>query len=141
MSNYTNYDKPILCPYCGEGCHADWVDVGVGMVQCGPYRCENCHAYELASHMPGEGVETWTEKEHETGWREPAKEAQIACIRCHKTPDEIEEYVELAKDEEMTPIEFVIREEGTYNAFLKGKFYCTSCYIEVGQPTIKEESA
>jgi len=26
---------------------ADWVDVGVGMVQCGPYHCFACHASEI----------------------------------------------------------------------------------------------
>lgn len=52
MSNYSNYDAPEPCPYCGEGCHADFVDVGVGMVQCGPYHCESCGASEI-------GPEKW----------------------------------------------------------------------------------
>lgn len=39
--------KKEKCPYCGTECEADWVDVGVGFVQCGPYYCENCGASEI----------------------------------------------------------------------------------------------
>ena len=35
------------CPYCGTKMNADWVDVGVGMVQCGPYHCFGCNASEI----------------------------------------------------------------------------------------------
>lgn len=42
------YSTPTApCPYCQLPMEADWVDVGVGMVQCGPYHCENCHATEI----------------------------------------------------------------------------------------------
>lgn len=42
------YDTPQAdCPYCGQKIDADWVNVGVGMVQCGPYHCFNCHASEI----------------------------------------------------------------------------------------------
>lgn len=42
------YDTPTNnCPYCGTECEADWVDVGVGVIQCGPYYCENCGASEI----------------------------------------------------------------------------------------------
>jgi hypothetical protein len=37
------------CPYCGEPCECDLVDVGVGYVQCGPYHCEACGASEAGS--------------------------------------------------------------------------------------------
>lgn len=134
MSNYGHYDKPEPCPYCGSDCHAEFVDVGVGMVQCGPYRCEECHAYELKAGYDGD-PETWTTKEQDTGWREPSVEKQITCIGCNKGPNEIEEYVQYANEYDMTPTEFVISEEGTLNKFLMDKFYCTSCYIEAGQPT------
>lgn len=44
------YDTPLeKCPYCGTDCEADWVDVGVGMVQCGPYYCQECRASEIGS--------------------------------------------------------------------------------------------
>ena len=46
MSN--PYDTPQrLCPYCTFPMDADWVDIGVGMQQCGPYHCEECHASEI----------------------------------------------------------------------------------------------
>jgi hypothetical protein len=38
------------CPYCGTECYADWVDVGIGEAQCGPYYCENCGASEIGSY-------------------------------------------------------------------------------------------
>lgn len=42
------YSQPTRpCPYCGTKMECDWVDVGVGMVQCGPYCCENCGASEI----------------------------------------------------------------------------------------------
>lgn len=42
------YDTPTTkCPYCNNDCEADWVDVGIGMVQCGPYYCDNCGASEI----------------------------------------------------------------------------------------------
>lgn len=78
------WDTPTQgCPYCGSECEADWVDVEVGMVQCGPYYCENCGASEIGPEA-GEfnvekGVFEWnpkinfTEKEKETGWYEPGK--------------------------------------------------------------------
>jgi len=42
------YDiKPMPCPYCSFPMEADYVDVGVGMAQCGPHVCDNCHASEI----------------------------------------------------------------------------------------------
>ncbi len=55
------------------------------------------------------------------------------CIGCGKEPGEISEYVH--NPENMPPVEFVIQEEGTYNRFVKDKFYCTSCYCRAGCPT------
>lgn len=46
------YDTPSRkCPYCGESMEADYVDVGVGMVQCGPYHCYSCGASEIGPEM------------------------------------------------------------------------------------------
>lgn len=42
------YSTPQMpCPYCATPMDADWVDVGVGMVQCGPYHCFGCNASEI----------------------------------------------------------------------------------------------
>ena len=44
----SSYNTPSCnCPYCNSVCKADWVDVGVGMEQCGPYYCTNCRASEI----------------------------------------------------------------------------------------------
>jgi hypothetical protein len=56
------------------------------------------------------------------------------CTGCNKTPDEIQEYIECAEDEEMTPDDYVRSEEGTYNPS-NGHFLCTDCYIEAGMPS------
>lgn len=60
------------------------------------------------------------------------------CIGCDKTPDQILEYIEMAEEYGITPTEFVLTEEGTYDAFVKGKFYCTRCYIKAGMPLKRE---
>ncbi|KMM51651.1 hypothetical protein ACH95_23335 [Bacillus glycinifermentans] len=82
------YDTPLKkCPYCGEECEADFVDNGVGMVQCGPYHCYNCGASEIGpemefedlvdkdGHYAGQGKlkspQDFTEKEIRNGWYEP----------------------------------------------------------------------
>lgn len=56
------------CPYCNALCCADFVDVGIGMVQCGPYHCEVCGSSEIGPH---DGEHNWSERERQTGWYEP----------------------------------------------------------------------
>lgn len=43
--------ETMNCPYCDGVCHADHVDVGVGMMKCGPYLCEDCGANEIGPEM------------------------------------------------------------------------------------------
>lgn len=62
MSAYSTPQEP--CPYCGTAMDADWVDVGVGMVQCGPYHCFNCNA----SEMGPEDAKDLDEDEKRTGF-------------------------------------------------------------------------
>jgi hypothetical protein len=46
------YDIPTeKCPYCDTDMEADWVDNGVGMVQCGPYHCLVCNASEIGPEL------------------------------------------------------------------------------------------
>ena len=46
------YDTPTeTCPYCGDEMDTDWVDNGIGMVQCGPYHCQKCHASEIGPQL------------------------------------------------------------------------------------------
>lgn len=57
MTNYHNYDDPVPCPYCNAPCHADFVDIDVAMIQCGPYFCYECGASEI-----GPELFDWAEK-------------------------------------------------------------------------------
>jgi hypothetical protein len=57
------------------------------------------------------------------------------CTGCNKTPDEIQEYIECAEEEEMSPDDYVKSEEGTYNPS-NGHFLCTDCYIAAGMPSL-----
>lgn len=56
------------CPYCREVCYADFIDIGVGMTQCGPYYCEGCGATEIGSYDNRSGM---TEIERKLGWWSP----------------------------------------------------------------------
>ena len=56
------------------------------------------------------------------------------CIGCKKRADEIDEYIEAAKENEMSIVDYVREEEGTYN-HENGHFLCTDCYIEAGCPS------
>ena len=57
----------------------------------------------------------------------------MMCKVCGKAPEEIDEYIDMGNDAEMTPEEFVRQEEGTFNPET-GMFYCTECYIKIGMP-------
>ncbi len=61
-------DKIRKCPYCENMCEADWVDVGVGLVQCGPYHCDFCGASQIG---PYDKKRELSVKEKKTRWYEP----------------------------------------------------------------------
>lgn len=63
---------PTECPYCGNECEADWCDVGVGMVQCGPYHCEKCSASEAGSYCETDSRDDY---DREFGWFKPGSPA------------------------------------------------------------------
>lgn len=59
------YDTPTRrCPYCGDEMQAEFVDIGIGMQQCGPYICLTCEAYEIGPN----NTQTPTEEEAKTGY-------------------------------------------------------------------------
>lgn len=70
-----------------------------------------------------------------TGVRPPwsKKPTELTCANCGKHPEDIPEYQMMAKGEDLTPTEFVRQEEGTLNK-ATGLFWCTECYIKLGQP-------
>lgn len=55
------------------------------------------------------------------------------CARCRKMPHELAEYRIAVEGTNRTPAQYVEREEGTYNKDT-GMFWCTPCYIAMGQP-------
>ena len=61
----------IKCPYCESFCEADFVDVGVGMVQCGPYHCDNCLSSQIGLYDKEREL---TPLEKEYGWYQPDSE-------------------------------------------------------------------
>lgn len=64
------------------------------------------------------------------------------CIGCDKTPEQIMEYVEAAREMKppMTPSQYVVFEEGTYAKHAPNSFYCTTCYIKAGMPSNPQRS-
>ena len=58
---------------------------------------------------------------------------EYKCKGCGKHPNEIGEYIHLAKEMNMTPDQVVHSEEGTFNP-RTGLFYCTMCYVKAGMP-------
>jgi hypothetical protein len=55
----------VKCPYCGNECECDEVDIGVGMAQVGPYHCDDCHAFQID---PCEDRSKLSEEEQQSGW-------------------------------------------------------------------------
>ena len=56
------------------------------------------------------------------------------CKGCGKTPEQLQEYVDLARDGGYESPEQAVREqEGTFDP-ATGLFYCTDCYIKAGMP-------
>lgn len=64
------YDiSPWPCPYCQFPMEADYVDVGIGMQQCGPHHCDNCGASEIGPESGEIGFEnTLSPDEKRTGF-------------------------------------------------------------------------
>lgn len=69
---YGEQEPKERCPYCRALCCADFVDVGVGYVQCGPYHCEACGASEIG---PNDDPRELTAIEEDRGWYAPGKPA------------------------------------------------------------------
>lgn len=68
-TSYSPYDTyTAACPYCGTpGCEADWADIGVGLVQCGPFYCHICGASQVGPY----DVNILDADERRTGWFKP----------------------------------------------------------------------
>lgn len=73
MSGYVYGDQQPTenCPYCKTPCDADFVDIGVGYQQCGPYHCVQCEASEIG---PYDQERPLSDAEKTTGWYAPGRE-------------------------------------------------------------------
>jgi len=67
--NYNEQPPDQNCPYCGTPTCADFVDVGVGFIQCGPYHCNSCGAYQIG---PYDKHLELTDIENQCGWYLPS---------------------------------------------------------------------
>lgn len=65
---------------------------------------------------------------------DPDRRPQAICTGCNRVPVDISEFAPEFTGEDMSPDDYVWREEGTLNTS-NGHFLCTSCYIEAGQPS------
>lgn len=65
---YGEHEPTEQCPYCGFDCTADFVDIGVGFQQCGPFHCDHCGASEIG---PNDEDCELSESEKKTDWYEP----------------------------------------------------------------------
>ena len=98
------WDTPTKnCPYCGTECEADFVNVGVGMVQCGPYYCLTCGASEIGAY---DDETRATAEESKIGWYGPGRPVSDKANTCmgvpvdHKTAKRLYEVGLLDKREE-----------------------------------------
>ena len=69
--SYGEHEPTAACPYCGAKCRADFVDIGVGMQQCGPYHCDNCLASEIGPYDEERKI---SDVEAQCGWYAPNSE-------------------------------------------------------------------
>lgn len=69
--SYGENEPTENCPYCKTVCRADFVDIGVGFQQCGPYHCEACGASEIG---PNDDERPLTADERAAGWYAPGAE-------------------------------------------------------------------
>lgn len=65
---YGQHEPTENCPYCSAVCRADFVDIGVGFQQCGPYHCTDCGASEIG---PYDEPRDLSADEQTTGWYGP----------------------------------------------------------------------
>lgn len=56
------------------------------------------------------------------------KKLRVECKICGRLPEEISEYIYSAEEEKITPTQYVVKNDGTYNK-VTGEFYCTECYV------------
>ena len=70
-------NKPVLCPYCQAETEAEYVDVGVGMVQVTPHTCYDCGAMEIGPHDTPRELRP---EEHRTGFYAPIDALVAHCF-------------------------------------------------------------
>jgi len=68
---YGEAEPAEACPYCSAQCSADFVDIGVGMTQCGPFHCQECGASQIGAY---DNERPLSDEEKRLGWYAPGAE-------------------------------------------------------------------
>lgn len=67
------------CPYCNYECYsAEYVDVGVGMQQVSPHRCDQCGAIEMGAY--DKDLDSASKEEKKKGWYAPDPKLAAAVL-------------------------------------------------------------
>ena len=111
----------VKCPYCGELCEADFVDIGVGMQQCGPFHCESCLATQIGP-FDDNSARALSDDERQTGWYAPRTPPGSSANVIHGRV--VSQYVMRA----------AYREE-----FLNNPLYDDKSYVEAWKKKIRED--
>lgn len=99
------------------------------------YICSKSLALSNTIQLGGHYLCSPCETEFAEAMQRPTiNQPRLLCIGCNKPPDQIQEYIDIAGDEGMTPDEYVSQEEGTFNR-RNGHFLCTKCYVKAGCPS------
>jgi hypothetical protein len=98
LTEIINWQAPA-CPYCGgKNVACDEVENGVAMIQCGPYRCDDCHAYQIG---PNDDESQLTQEEKITRWYAPYPDLRRAAATPNRRSDT--SYVDCSPGPEPTP--------------------------------------
>jgi hypothetical protein len=73
LGDLMGHIRTITCPFCGvtfeENC--EYVDIGIGYIQCSPNVCPNCKSREIGELK----YDNLDEEEKEVCWKKGGKEA------------------------------------------------------------------
>lgn len=120
------------CPKCNAPMQFD-IELDYG--EHSPYYCRKCgYAEGCSNFFSEEDCNRCTEYAYCKKWFEISNGQSVSdsiprCKHCGKKCTEINEYVIAASLENITPEQYVTREEGTYNR-KTNTFECTSCYVK-----------
>jgi hypothetical protein len=84
------------CPFCGDSCDAEYVDVGVGQQQVTPFYCYTCQASEVSSYQD---MSELSELERFVGWHQGTLPPQDELRQWFKEHLELQEEIKCSKED------------------------------------------